>query len=102
MMRAIFVVTTVLVALASGVVAAASDSRLLLRMLIIGFIPMLGAASYAAERLTGGDLWQFRAPYPYRWMQPQGETARRRPKSAHRAVERPPHTDDRATLPVAA
>ena len=52
-MRAVFVLTTVVFALALGVVAAASESRLLIRALIVGFVPAIWAVSHVVERLTG-------------------------------------------------
>lgn len=61
-MRTVFVLTTVVLALALGIIAAASDGRLLMRVLIIGFAPAIWAASHAIERLTGRDLWRFPAP----------------------------------------
>ena len=63
-MRAVFVLTTVVVALALGVAAAASESRLLIRTLIVGFVPVMWAVSHAIERLTGRDMWHFSAPSP--------------------------------------
>ena len=54
-----------------------SESRLLMRALIIGFVPAIWAASHVVERLTGRDMWHFSAPYPYRWMRDRGGTRRR-------------------------
>jgi hypothetical protein len=102
-MRAVFVLTTVVLALALGIVAAASDSPLLIRALIVGFVPMMWAVSHAIERLAAGrDVWHFTAPYPYRWMPHRPDTAPPRPSSGRRAVEVRHETEDRATLPLAA
>jgi len=100
-MRAVFVLTTVVLAL--GVVAAASDSPLLVRALIVGFVPMMWAVSHAIERLAAGrDVWHFTAPYPYRWMPHRRDTATPRPSSGRRAVEVRQEAEDRAILPLAA
>ena len=101
-MRTVFVLTTVVFALALGVVAAASESRLLIGALIVGFVPAIWAALHVVERLTGRDMWQFGAPYPYRGMRDPGETATPRPNAARKPVENRQETDDRATLPLAA
>ena len=66
-MRAGFVLTTVMLALALGIIAAAAESRLLIRALVIGFVPAVWAVSHVLERLTAGDMWHFTAPYPSRW-----------------------------------
>jgi hypothetical protein len=63
-MRAVFVLTTVVGALALGVIAAASESRLLIRTLLVGLVPVIWAVSHAIERVTGRDLWHFSAPSP--------------------------------------
>jgi hypothetical protein len=101
-MRAVFVLTTVVVALALGVVAAASESRLLIRALIVGFGPAIWAVSHVVERLAGRDLWHFSAPYPYRWMRERGGTARPRPNAGRKPRENRQETNDRATLSRAA
>lgn len=67
-MRAVFVLTTVALALLLGIVAAASESRVLIGALIVGFAPVMWAVSHGIEWLTGRDIWEFGAPYPYRWM----------------------------------
>lgn len=101
-MRAVFVLTTVVVALALGVTAAASESRLLIRTLIVGFVPVIWAASHAIERVTGRDLWHFSAPSPE-----SVEASSRRHGEA--AIELPSEpvavrqkTDHPSTLPLAA
>lgn len=101
-MRAVFVLTTVVCALALSVVAAAADSRLSIRTLIVGFVPAIWAVSHVLERLTGRDLWHFSAPYPNRWMRDRGETAMPRPNPARNPVQNHQDTDDRAILPLAA
>ena len=63
-MRAVFVLTTVVLALALGVVAATSESHLLIGALIIGFVPVIWGVSRLLERVTGRDMWSFSAPYP--------------------------------------
>ena len=65
-MRIAFVSTSIVLALALGIVAGASDSRLLTRTLVIGFIPAIWAVSHVLARLRGRGLWHFAAPYPYR------------------------------------
>ena len=101
-MRAVFVLTTVAVALALGVAAAASESRLLTRMLIVGFVPVIWAVLHAIERGTGRDMWHFSAPYPYWRMRHRGDTATSRPNSGPKPVHVRQDTDDGSTLPVAA
>ena len=99
-MRTGFVLSTIVLALALGIIAAISESRLLTRALIIGFVPAISVASYALERLTGRGMWHFTAPYPYPWMLESDapSTTPSDPGHAEKTVER----DDRATLPLAA
>jgi hypothetical protein len=66
---------TVVLALALGVGAAQSDSRLFVAVATMGIAPLIWGASHLIERLTGRDLWHFAAPYPYRWMREAGEPA---------------------------
>jgi hypothetical protein len=101
-MRAGFILTTIVVALALGVVAGASESRLLTRALIIGIVPAIWAVSHALERLTGRDMWHFTAPYPYRWMRAAGETAAPPPRVIRRSVAEHLNTEDRSMLRMAA
>ena len=101
-MRALFVLTAVVFALALGVVAGASESRLLMRALIVGVVPALWVLSHVVERLMGRDMWHFSAPYPYRWMRDRRETVGTRPNSVRKPVRVRQETDDRATLPRAA
>jgi hypothetical protein len=61
-MRTTFVMVTLLLALALGVVAALLDSRLFVGIVTIGIIPMIWGASDLIERLTGHDLWRFSTP----------------------------------------
>ena len=67
-MRTTFVLTTIVLALALGLIAGISESRQLTRALIVGFVPAIWAASHVIERLMGRDMWHFTAPYPYPWM----------------------------------
>jgi len=62
-MKAVFVLTTIVLALALGVVAAVSENRLWIRALIIGVVPAIWAVSHVIERVTGRDMWNFSAPY---------------------------------------
>ncbi len=101
-MRTGFVLTTILLALALGIIAGASDSRLLTRVLIIGFAPAIWAASHVIERLTGRDIWHFTAPYPYAWMRESGDEASTPPSALGAPVENIVANDDRSTLPLAA
>ena len=98
-MRTAFVLTTVVLALALGIIAGISESGLLTRALIIGFAPAIWAASHMVERLTGGDMWHFTAPYPYPWMR---ETADAASSALGKSVENTVETDDRTTFPLAA
>jgi hypothetical protein len=66
--RAVFVLATVVIALLLGIVAAGSDSRLLIGALLVGYVPALWSVSHLIERVTGRDLWDFGPPYPYRRM----------------------------------
>ena len=52
-MRTTFVLTTIVLALALGLIAGISESRLLTRALIVGLVPAIWAASHVIERLTG-------------------------------------------------
>jgi hypothetical protein len=61
-MRTAFVLTTIVLALALGISAGISESRLLTRALIVGFAPVVWAASHLVERLTGRGVWHFTAP----------------------------------------
>ena len=63
-MRAVFVLTTVVLALALGVVVATWESHLLIRALIVGFVPVIWAVSRLLEQVIGRDMWSFSAPYP--------------------------------------
>jgi hypothetical protein len=101
-MRTGFVLTTIVLALALGTIAGVADSRLLARVLIIGFVPAIWAASHLLEWLTGREMWQFTAPYPYRWMGERTETAPASPNAAGTAVETTVETDEGSTVPLAA
>ena len=101
-MRTAFVLTTIGLALALGSIAGISESRLLTRALIIGFAPAIWAASHVVERLTGRDMWDFTAPYPYPWMRDSGDAASTPPSALRKPVENTVETDDRSTLPLAA
>jgi hypothetical protein len=67
--RAAFVVGTAVLALALGVGAAISDSRLFVVIATMGMASLIWGAAHLVERLTGRDLWHFSPPYPYRSMQ---------------------------------
>ena len=84
-MRTNFVLTTIVLALALGIIAGVSESRLLTRALIIGFAPAIWAASHVIERLTGRDLSHFTAPYPYPWMRESREAASTSPATRRAA-----------------
>jgi len=66
---------TVLLALALGVGAALSDSRLFVAVATIGMAPLIWGASHLIERLTSRDLWHFSTPYPYHRMRDASEPA---------------------------
>jgi len=74
-MRAAFVLTSVVLGLAFGVLAAGWANRLLLGALITGSMVAIWALSHIVERVRGRDMWHFTAPYPYRWMRKGGEDA---------------------------
>ena len=63
-MRSSFVFTTILLALALGAAAGASESRLLTRAFVIGFVPAIWALWHVFEWLAGRGMWHFTAPYP--------------------------------------
>ena len=100
-MRTAFVLTAIVLALALGVVAGVSESRVLTRTLIIGFAPAIWVASRMLERLTGRDMWHFAAPYPYRWMRERGDAASPPPSASGNLIENTVETDG-STLPLAA
>jgi hypothetical protein len=101
-MRTAFVLTTIALALTLGIIAGISESRLLTRALIVGFAPAIWAASRVVERLTGGDMWHFTAPYPYPWMRESADAASTPPSALGKPVETMVETEDRSTLPLAA
>ena len=101
-MRTTIVLTTIVLALALGIIAGISESRLLTRALIIGFAPAVWAASHVIERFTGRDMWQFTAPYPYPWMRESGDVASTPPSALRKPVETIVETDDRSPIPLAA
>ena len=101
-MRSGFVLTTIVLAIALGIIAGAAETRVLTRALIIVFVPAIWAASYALEWLTGRDMWHFVAPYPYRWMREGGEPALPRPDVTRESVHKPVETHERSPLPLAA
>jgi hypothetical protein len=101
-MRAGFVFTAVVVASAFGFIVAALESRLLVRALVVGFVPTIWGVSHVLDRLTRGDMWLFTAPYPYRAMRERGETGPSRPHAARTPVETALATNDHSTLRLAA
>ena len=101
-MRTAFVLTTIVLALALGIIAGVLESRLLTRALIIGFAPAVWAASHVVERLSGRDMWHFSAPYPYPWMRDSGDAVSTPPSALVQPVDNIINTDDRSTLPLAA
>lgn len=67
------------IALGLGVMMATTDiSARMTGWIAIGLIPFTWAALWLIERLRGRDIWQFRAPYPYRWMKDTPEHDERR------------------------
>jgi hypothetical protein len=101
-MRAAFFLTTLVLALALGVLAGASESRLFLRALIVGAVPAIWALSHVVERLMGRGMWQDRAPYPYRWMRDPDQAPMPPPNAVRDADERQRQSDARAALRRAA
>ena len=98
-MRTAFVLTTIVLALALGIIAGISESRVLTRALIIGFPPAIWAASHVVERLMGRDMWHFTAPS---WIRESGEAAPTLRSALGKPVENTVETDDGSTLPLAA
>lgn len=66
-MRAFFVLTTVILALALGGAASHWVTPALALVLVIGFAAAVWASSHAVDWMVGRDIWNFSAPYPYRW-----------------------------------
>lgn len=65
-MRALFMLTTVVLAVALGV-ASRWLAPAVATILVIGFSAAVWLISHALERMLGRDIWDFSAPYPYRW-----------------------------------
>jgi hypothetical protein len=101
-MRAVFILTTVVLALALGILTAVSESGLLMAAVAVGFVSVIWGVSHLLERLTGGDMWHFTAPYPYRWMGGPREAAGPLPHAVGKPVDPTVITDDRSALPLAA
>src|SRR3954462_2890991 len=101
-MRTVFVLTTVVLALALGIIAGISESRLLTRALIIGFAPVMWCASHLVERLSGRNMWHFLAPYPYPWMRESAGSASTLPSAVGRRLANRLENDDPTTWPLAA
>ena len=101
-MRTGFVLSTIVLALALGILAGIAESRLLTRALIIGFAPAVWASAYVIERLTARGLWHVTAPYPYSWMLEDGAATTTPPSGAETPVEDSRATYDRSTFPLAA
>jgi hypothetical protein len=64
LMRSGFVLATIVLAIALGIVAGVSDNRLLTRALIVGFGPAIWAVLHLLAWRRGRDMWHFMAPYP--------------------------------------
>jgi hypothetical protein len=93
---------TVVLALALGVGAALSNSRLFVAAATTGIAPLLWGASHLIERLTGRDLWHFSAPYPYRWMREASEPAMSPPARVATHRERDLASREVSSAPLAA
>jgi hypothetical protein len=83
-------------------IVAASDGALVIRALVIGFVPAIWGMSLVRERLAGRNLWDFTAPYPYRWMSQRETPLLPRPNDVSNPVEDTLEANDRSTLPRAA
>ena len=60
----------VMAALGAGFITAASGASLRIAGFVaLGFVPLMWALTHLIERLIGRDIWQYSAPYPYRWME---------------------------------
>jgi hypothetical protein len=67
--QTLVVVIGVASALGVGVLTAASGMSLRSAGLIaVGLAPLMWAVTYVIERIIGRDIWDYAAPYPYRWM----------------------------------
>ena len=67
--QTLVVVIGVASALGIGLFTAASAVSLKTAGLIaIGFVPLMWAVTHVIERIIGRDVWDYAAPYPYRWM----------------------------------
>jgi hypothetical protein len=97
--QTLVVVIGVASALGVGVLTAASGMSLRSAGLIaVSLVPLLWAVTYVIERIIGRDIWDYAAPYPYRWMDvtPTDET----PAETTEADGRERH-DDRYSLKAA-
>jgi len=101
-MRTGFVLTTMVIALTLGIAAGASESRLLTRLLIIGFIPAIWAASRLVEWLMGREMWHFSAPYPQRWASEGNETTGVTPNGSGESAGEARKTNRHTTIPLPA
>ena len=81
--QALVVFVGLTIALTLGVLAGTLEvGAPLAGWLVIGLVPVLWALLYVTERVTGREIWQYTAPYPYRWMEAAGATEASRLQAA--------------------
>jgi len=68
LIRAIVVLVTIVGALAVGIAGASWGGPTLSGVLVLSVVPVMWGVLHVLERSLGRDIWQFDAPYPYRWM----------------------------------
>ena len=68
LIRAIVILVTIVGALAVGIAGASWGGPKLSGVLVLGVVPVMWGALRLLERRMDRDIWQFDAPYPYRWM----------------------------------
>jgi hypothetical protein len=68
-MRKVFMFVGLSMALTAGLAAGMLDveSRVA-GWLAVGLVPVMWMVSRLLERAMGRKIWQYTAPYPYRWM----------------------------------
>jgi hypothetical protein len=82
--QAVVVFIGLVFALALGVVAGTwYASSPLAGWLAIGSVPVLWGLMHLIERVTGREIWHYRAPYPYSSMQAAGKKGETAAKDTH-------------------
>ena len=68
LVRTVVVLVSIGGALAVGITGEAWGGQKPSGVLVLGAVPLMWGALHLLERSMGRDIWQFDAPYPYRWM----------------------------------